>query len=334
MSRVTIESVSLRSTAVRAFDALRGPELIRWWNRRYLRILMYHRFTSSEQLSVQCEHLGRYYCVLSLDQVAELLDSGEPFPERAAAVTIDDGYADFATIAHPVFSRYQIPVTVYLVSEFVQGRLWLWWDQIEYAILNSPLGRASVHLPNGQRFELSLNGRSERLAAARRVAVGCVPLPHEQRCAFVDTLSELLQVEVPERPAPEYSAMSWDTVRKIAAEGGVTFGAHTRTHPILTTLPTAKAIEDEIIASRDHIERELASGVTHFCYPNGKTADIGPVALNVMKSKGFRTAVTAEPGVNTPASDRFQLLRIGVEDDMSFSAFQRSAAAYRMAAVR
>jgi peptidoglycan/xylan/chitin deacetylase (PgdA/CDA1 family) len=64
--------------------------------------------------------------------VAEGLSQAGPLPEHAVAITVDDGYRDFLAHAHPVFSKYEIPVTVFPVSDFLDKRTWLWWDQVEY----------------------------------------------------------------------------------------------------------------------------------------------------------------------------------------------------------
>ena len=290
---------------------------------------MYHRFHSQTELTRQCEHLRRYYRPVSLDAAASSLISGDPFESNAIAVTIDDGYQDFADIAYPVFSHYEIPVTVYLVSDFIAGRLWLWWDRIEYAFLHSPRRQFSITLPDGREFSFSFAGQSNRPEAAHKVAEACVPLNHEDRCSVIDSLPHLLDIDVPDQAPPDFRAMSWDTVRQLSSRG-VTFGAHTQTHPILSSLGGDADVEREIVQSRRDIEQQLSMQVLHFCYPNGKDEDIGAYSLHVLEKEGFRTAVTTEPGVNTHHANALRLLRIGVEDDMPFNGFKRSAAAFRV----
>ena len=319
----------MSSIASRGFNVLGGLAAVRWWNRRYLRILMYHRFKSSAGLAAQCEHLRRHYRPISLDLVAETLSSGREFPDNAIAVTVDDGYQDFAELAYPVFSQYEIPATVFLVSEFIEQRLWLWWDRVEYAFLHSPKSKVSCTLPDGQSFTFQLGNDGARVSAAHRLSHACVPLSHHARCAFLRDIATLLETDVPDRPTARYGAMTWDTVRGISKHGLISFGAHTRTHPILSRLADDALVEKEIVESRNHIQRELSRDVHHFCYPNGKDEDISAAALAVMRQEGFKTAVTAESGVNIPDSDPFRLRRIGVEDDLEMGFFGRGAAAFR-----
>src|SRR5438067_1534643 len=100
----------------RAFDKLRGPEVVRWTNRHALRILMYHRFPNQGLLAKQCDYLQKHYNLLSLDQVADYLETGRPFPANSTAVTVDDGYRDFLDVAYPIFSRCGIPITLFVVT--------------------------------------------------------------------------------------------------------------------------------------------------------------------------------------------------------------------------
>ncbi len=47
---------------------------------------------------------------------------------------------------------------------------------------------------------------------------------------------------------------------------GHQIGAHTRTHPVLTEIPAARARE-EIAASKKALEDRFGFAVKHFCYP-------------------------------------------------------------------
>jgi peptidoglycan/xylan/chitin deacetylase (PgdA/CDA1 family) len=91
------------------------------------------------------------------------------------------------------------------------------------------------------------------------------------------------------------------------------FGAHTKTHPILSALTDPEELRTEIAGSKARIESELNRPVLHFCYPNGKMRDIGPAAAETVRAAGMRTAVTAEPGLNKAHQDAFLLRRIGAD---------------------
>ena len=102
-------------------------QAVRAYTRRGIRILAYHRFPADRSgLIAQCQHIRRNYHPVSMRQVAESFRAGPPLPGGALAITVDDGYRDFLLNGQPIFSAYEIPVTVFLVTDFVDGRCWPW----------------------------------------------------------------------------------------------------------------------------------------------------------------------------------------------------------------
>ena len=102
--------------------------------------------------------------------------------------------------------------------------------------------------------------------------------------------------------------MSWAELRTLAQEG-FDVGAHTRTHPILSSIPAAGLLT-EIGDCKRHLEWRLGAPVPHFAYPNGKREDYTPEVVRAVARAGYRAAVTAIPGGNTAATSRFELYRV------------------------
>ena len=76
----------------------------------------------------------------------------------------------------------------------------------------------------------------------------------------------------------ECKAMSWEDVRFLVAQGH-TIGAHTRTHPVLSSL-TEHECRDEIINSADRLEKRINQQINYFAFPFG-TPEV--VARNIIK---------------------------------------------------
>jgi peptidoglycan/xylan/chitin deacetylase (PgdA/CDA1 family) len=92
-------------------------------------ILMYHALNDNpspisirpDEFKRQMKWLHDYnYSVLSLTEIYLILQSGSSFPKRSIAITFDDGYKDFYTIAFPILSEYGFPATVFLVTGFCE----------------------------------------------------------------------------------------------------------------------------------------------------------------------------------------------------------------------
>jgi peptidoglycan/xylan/chitin deacetylase (PgdA/CDA1 family) len=114
------------------------------------------------------------------------------------------------------------------------------------------------------------------------------------------------------------------------AKHGVEFGAHTRSHPILSRLSNRAEIADEVGGSKRRIEEELDGEVLHFCYPNGMADDFTAETVEVLRDAGFVTAVTAENGLNDARADRFRLRRIAQDPRDPEARFASRVAGFRL----
>jgi peptidoglycan/xylan/chitin deacetylase (PgdA/CDA1 family) len=324
-----VAGLTLRRGVRAVFHKAGGLRVARWVHRKGLRILMYHRFADRADLEDQCRHIREYYYPVSLAQVDSWLTSGDPLPVNAMAITVDDGYRDFREVAYAVFAAWQIPVTVYLVSDFLDGKLWLWVDQVKYAFLHSPLRRFRTELPDGVVLEFPLETADQRRTAVRETCEAFKRQRNEIRLSALAALPECLKIAIPASPSAEDAPLAWEDVRQMA-DGIATFGAHTRTHPVLSRVSAEGELCHEIEGSKLRIEEVLDRPVDHFCYPNGGPGDITPKCVEVVRLARFRTAVTTRTGLNYAAGDRFLLRRIGVEPGLDRLYFQQCAAAFRV----
>src|SRR5580765_5910997 len=105
--------------------------LFRAMNRRRILVLTYHRFTDSPRPGrTSAADLASHYTVLPLSEIERRLRERQRLPPATAAITIDDGYADFHDVAWPILRRRKIPATVFVVTDFVDRRRWIWTDKL------------------------------------------------------------------------------------------------------------------------------------------------------------------------------------------------------------
>jgi len=316
----------LKRAALGALHIAGGLHIARWMNRKGLRILMYHHFSEREPLERQCAHIRSHFAPVSLSQVGDWLEHGTRLPDNALAVTVDDGYRNFYRVAYPVFREYGIPAIVYLVSDFLDGKLWLWVDRVRYAFRHSARTNVEIEMPGNGVGRFILGSPEERKAAALAVNGSLKTRPNPERLQFLGRLTEQLSIRLPELAPEEYAPMTWTEVQEAAAHG-IEFGAHTRTHPILSRVEAQSELMAEIAGSKQRIEEELGRPTLHFCYPNGSARDISAEAVATVRAAGFQTAVTTQPGLNYALADPFTLRRIGVEPGLEPLYFERCAAA-------
>lgn len=319
----------LKSVARAGLHRLGGIQAFRAFTRDAVRILMYHNFPpDTAMLRAQCEHMARHYRPVAMKQVAAALHGGEPLPPRAVAITVDDGYRDFLLYAHPVLREFEIPATVFLVSDFIDGKSMLWWDRLAYAFRETTRDKIAFAL-NGSRRIIEID-RSRPREQSRSVVSELKKLPNAERTRTVDQVIQALEVIEPDTPPQEFAPLTWNEIR-LLAKSNVEFGAHTRTHPILSSLASSEETLQEIRCSRDRLATELGSPVLHFCYPNGRDEDIGDDAVRFTRECGFRTAVTTVPGTDKIGSrtDPWRLKRLGVSFDLPLYYYAEQLAGVR-----
>ncbi len=295
---------------------LGGLQALAWYRRGFFQILTYHRFSDVVGLDPvvalrrQCAYIRKNFHPVSMSQVARALRGECGLPPNAIVITVDDGYHDFLTVAAPVFSEYQLPVTVYLITGFLDGRLWPWWDRVAYAVQHT--AKPAVEQGFATQNALPLRTDAERQATYSELCATLVKLPDRSRLAALEQLPRALAVNLPEVPPPEYAPLKWEEVRGLR-KAGVEFGGHTDTHPILPDLENEHAQQYEVAQSKRRIEEELQSPVLHFCYPNG---DFNATTVAAVKGAGFQTAATVLSGYDSLSTDPYLLKRRMVDPDL------------------
>jgi peptidoglycan/xylan/chitin deacetylase (PgdA/CDA1 family) len=99
--------------------------------------------------------------------------------------------------------------------------------------------------------------------------------------------------------------LSWSEIEELDRGGTMRFEAHTVTHPNLLATDDRRAAR-EIEDAKVELEARLGRRVVAFSYPAGL---FGERERGLVAGAGYRVAVSCEPGVNLPDTDRFALRR-------------------------
>ena len=290
----------------------------RYLNKTKALIVTYHRFSKDEDgrstavkaFAEQLDHLKTHYSVLSLTELGDCLNNGKQLPLRAAAITIDDGFHDAYDIAFPHLRERALPATLFVITDFVDQKIWLWTDKLRYLMSQLPDGPANFSF---RKYNLTFNldGASSRSDAAGRINSILKTFPEFTKSAAINEIAGTLNVVIPERPPAEYAAITWDQVREMS-QAGIELGSHTVTHPILPNVDDEQ-LRHELVDSKNKLEHELGRPVTLFCYPNGSYDERVEAAV---REAGYKVAVTTIPRLNDPRSDLHALARVPAELDL------------------
>ncbi|MBC7680968.1 MAG: polysaccharide deacetylase family protein [Ferruginibacter sp.] len=253
-----------------------------------------------------CRWMKSWCNVLPLDLAARQLQN-HSLPERAVAITFDDGYADNRTQAQPILARHGLPATFFIATDFLDGGR-MWNDTVIESVRLSrapQLDLRSIAKPDSSG---NLGLHSIASPTDKRSAIGAIIgqikyLPVAQRHALTMQIAGCAEVQ-----PPTDLMMTSQQVRELR-QAGMQIGAHTRSHPILATL-SADAARAEIQESRLRLEQLLGERVGLFAYPNGKSGtDYSPESVQIVRDLGFDAAVSTTWGAARAATDPFQIPR-------------------------
>ena len=128
-------------------------------------ILLYHHVSSStpastsispETFKSHMEYLDTHHTVVSLQDVVSAIQHNKTLPEKAVAITFDDGYANILHNAHPILADLGFPYTVFInPDEIGVGPKQLTWEQV-IAMHNDGVVFANhtldhLHMLNGEQ---------------------------------------------------------------------------------------------------------------------------------------------------------------------------------------
>jgi peptidoglycan/xylan/chitin deacetylase (PgdA/CDA1 family) len=280
---------------------------------RNVQVLAYHRVNDdhdpffpgiyTEVFARRMSYIAANYNVLSLNEAVEMIQAND-IPDNALVVTFDDGYRDNYTHAFPILKDLSIPATIFLATDAIDSKAVLWHDRVFCAFRETQCPVLANFGPEPRSY--SLKTLEEKLVAQRAGLEFLWSLNDEERQFWVDCLVDRLRVC--EEPTSR-AMLSWDEVR-IMHRGGITFGSHTASHPILSKLSPAQ-LKREVSESKKTIEEKLGAPVKSFAYPVGRKQDLNVLAKTVLRETGYLCALTTIPGVNGHNQDLFELRRGG-----------------------
>lgn len=275
-------------------------------------ILSYHRVNdegdpffpslSTEIFERQMAFVARAYVVLTVEELADRM-LRRTVPRNALAITFDDGYRDNLTHAAPILARFGLPATVFLVTGAIARGEPLWFDRLAAAFKQA--ASPAWWAPWGE--SLPLETMAQRLDALGQTLSRFKRLANEERRRSVEQV--LLALGTGNERALETLMLSWADVQALMGLG-ITIGAHTVSHPILSQLAPEEA-RGEIFESYRMIATACGRPPRAFAYPNGRPDDYSPAIAALVREAGFTCAVTTTFGVNTMSTPPYGLRRGG-----------------------
>jgi peptidoglycan/xylan/chitin deacetylase (PgdA/CDA1 family) len=304
-------------SSLKAAGVFKAVRTSKWRNERLL-ILAYHGlslldehewnpelFMHPELFHQRMRILKESGCtVLPLGEAIKRLYAND-LPENSVALTFDDGYHDFYRLGVSIIKEFDLPVTLYLTTYYVNynrpifdgiSSYILWkgrWQTLKLSELigvNGDINLSSQDSRNHAYNHLINFARKNNLSAQEKDNLAA-KLARQLKIDYDQLLSlRILNLLTPEE------------VNKLAHEG-IDIQLHTHHHnsPLDRT-----RFHEEISVNRHHIESMTGAPANHFCYPSGI---YNPSFLPWLDEVGIVSATTCDPGLASRNSSHLLLPR-------------------------
>lgn len=251
--------------------------------------------------------------IVSLANALDLLN-GKSKERHTYVLTFDDGYSDNYFLKS--YADSGIPITIYIAGQHIDSEI-LWPFKLSNAILNCCISK--LDLSNYGFGVFSLVSIEDRIAAIRYINQLIKKETNHELLNIVNFI--VMQCNADSTPITE-RMMTRQEIEELR-DVGITIGAHTWSHAILTRIPFEEA-EQEIVQSVSTI-RKLIGGTQdiHFAYPNGTVDDFDDRIVTCVEGAGCVSAVTTIYGINRKSTDKYRLRRIPVTQESFLNPFGR-----------
>ena len=305
-------------------------------------ILLYHRVVDlsfdPQCLCVSPERFKQHVDVLQARcttmPITQMLGAARvsDLPERAVAITFDDGYADNLDHAAAILTECHMPATVFVTLDTAPTPPELWWDGLERVcfekatlpttlclVVDGGVFRRDLSDDGGYDTQqngtgwtvLSTDRDGPRQALYRSLFDVLKPMEEAIRRRWMEELFAWASIE--SEPRRTHRRLGREEISRLGSDGLIEIGAHTVTHPVLSQLRIEQQ-RAEIGDAKTRLEKVIGRPVTGFSYPYGTRRDYSAETVDLVRGAGFAYACSNFVGKVRAGGDPYQLPRVIVRD--------------------
>lgn len=244
----------------------------------------------------QLRLLKRNYIPITPDEMLSWCRGERDLPPRAALLTCDDGFLNSVTEMLPILQEEELRCLFFVTGASTgERRSMLWHEELLLMFLRAPAGNFKIGAADIE-LEGVLEGVEQRRVLWWNVVKRLSQVDAGSRELFLQAahsqfgLSRSLDYYLEHYPETQrhFCLLTRAELQQLAA-AGMTVGAHTMTHSILSEMPADLAWA-EIVECRARLEALIGKPVWAFAYPFGNASSVSPSVLAMVKRAGFVAA--------------------------------------------
>ncbi len=249
---------------------------------------------SPEIFEEEIKFCKEYFTLINFEVLKECVENEAILPPNPLIITFDDGYRDNFECAFPILKKYNLPATIFLTVDYVSTNKIFWWDEVSFYMKRA--GHEKKEEINNMLRSLKLISNRERIQRIEEL----------KDRASIDLSNLNLDRQI----------LNWEEINEMS-DGGIEFGSHTMTHPVLSQLEDECELEYEIRKSKEILEDKLGKEVIAFSYPVGGKDAFNESIKEKIKKTGYDFAVTYIQGVNNfnNGMDKYALKRLHLDQE-------------------
>lgn len=288
---------------------------------------------SADILRHQLRLLKAHYNVILPDHVLAWREGRLELPPRAVLLTCDDGLLNCLTEMLPVLEQERVSCLFFVTGASAEeSRTMLWYEALFLLLLRAPVGHFEISL-EGVVIQCELGSREERRAIWWDSVKRLSRVDPGARAAFLSAMRTKLGGDAEgsfDRANPascrRFGLLTQNELRQLTS-AGMTIGAHSLSHPILSQSPPQLAYA-EISESRMTLESALQQRVWAFAYPFGDPQSVTPQVLAMAQEAGYEVAFLNFGGGLGTDLPPYALPRVHVTAAMSLAEFEAHVSGY------
>jgi peptidoglycan/xylan/chitin deacetylase (PgdA/CDA1 family) len=236
-------------------------------------VLLFHSVDARSRLSLKdmgnirpeifrdlCVALKREFDIVDLRKLVDLISRGDGTQGRFLSVTCDDGPKSYASNAVPTLESLGMPSTCFLITDFIGDKA-IYWRYLYTYCLNAGSGKALAALVSA---EYGVPIKEEDVFSFTRSNYR-----REKTGRIMEGISRHIIAEEEYREKETELFLSCDDIGRLKANPFVTFGIHTRTHPVMKGLGDEE-LRDEISGSAAFYRERIEDSPPMFSVPFGR----------------------------------------------------------------
>lgn len=302
------------------------PALLHFINRKKPLVLTYHGFFDGdipktgalpatfvhiENFAKQMAFIKKKYRIISPEELLESINGGFNLPDNSALITFDDGYESFHRLAWPILKAFNIKGIVFIPTRYVEDRSPFWFDMV-WLYINRFFNEDIGWLPDALGFD---NKKSQQPCRIDYIYNKLKLLSQEKRDYIIAKVTFKLFKKIRSNDSIMrlFYCMTSGQIKGLSTQG-ISFGGHTHSHTILSSMDDLVA-KEEIAVNKQKLEKLTNSSCKFFAYPNGGSCDFNDKHKKILKDVGYKVGFSLTQKRAKLSNDLMAVSRINVNPE-------------------